>query len=129
MVEPTVPMPLSLIEEAADLIESDRGAKILTVHRFRALLSQPTQTEKPHAPSCDGWMQDEGECTCGTAAPPSIADMVPGTTFSFLRVDGVRVRGFVIDGHITIDVEGSAWRHDEIDPSTIRDVTVPTVTP
>ncbi len=116
-----------------------------------ALLSQPTPTAEPDAcPRCGGTGEVEddshrhtglptvGRCgLCGgsgrvTAEPPRIEDMAPGTTFvgtlSPTRgsVAEPRTRRlFVTVGPDLYDERGLHWYEEDVDPSTIRDVTPP----
>jgi hypothetical protein len=79
------------------------------------------------------WPHRRGFDRATPAAPPSIADMAPGTTFSCrlagslneyrleVPADGDR---FVVHGW------GQTWVHrEDVDPSTIRDVTPPPASP
>lgn len=144
MTEPSVQIQVSLIERIGRMAsdtsafsaqEWDDLSAVLA-----AILSQPTAErwqDRPHEARED--VDDYSMCLCGSpvdvplhvAAPPSIADMVPGTTFT------AQVRGFTnpVDWEVLPYVGGgvfarspSSWRwcsqHD-IDPSTIRDVTPP----
>ncbi|PYY63635.1 hypothetical protein DEJ30_12030 [Curtobacterium sp. MCPF17_003] len=100
------------------------------IDRLRALLSQPTPTAETVA--CPHWEPGQitmrNGCTAcrADAAPPSIAAMVPGTTFTAAATSdiwrwAVRTDGQVVSG-LGIGPKSS------IDPSTIRDVTPPAVT-
>ncbi|WIE65937.1 hypothetical protein DEI99_005205 [Curtobacterium sp. MCLR17_036] len=101
----------------------------LTVAQGIAALSQPTPTAKPTGPH-PGELDSEFIERHRSAAPPSIADMVPGTTFRMRRNnDSVwhlwcwTGRALMrIGAHVT--VQGAIGEMD-IDPSTIRDVTPP----
>ncbi|MBF4603739.1 hypothetical protein [Curtobacterium sp. VKM Ac-2884] len=96
--------------------------------RMLALLSQPTPTTEPFdldSPSCatpTPTAQDEE-----TVAPPSIADMVPGTTFTAAATDDVWRWAVREDGLIASAL--GVGPMSALDPSTIRDVTPPPATP
>jgi hypothetical protein len=112
-----------------------------------ALLSQPTPTAEHHdlcatripgmgIPGLEGVPQP---CNCHLflPEPPRIEDMAPGTRFVGRHVKpeecgGVDHSWFVIRSSrppLVISDEGQHWSGDSIDPSTIRDVTPPAVTP
>lgn len=138
----TVQVPVSLIERALTSMTTERYDNA-AARELEALLPQPTPTAE-HADDCSidvvtwvpGWegvpTALPGHCDCGRGAdakPPRIEDMAPGTTFTarlhlmdgltdrcvFMRVDGVDV----------VDDAGARWHPQDIDPSTIRDVTPP----
>ncbi|WP_284761533.1 hypothetical protein [Curtobacterium sp. MEB011] len=130
--EPTVQVPVSLIERLLGNRTTD------TWNELRALLSQPT----PSAVLTGGIgypvreaarREDEHARSVATADPPSIEDMVPGTTFTAGWPHTGRPTHWVVlnDGVRCIEhgrgYYGTAWSlHDApIDPSTIRDVTPP----
>jgi hypothetical protein len=155
--EPSVQVPVSLIEriEATTnalrhmpILEAGSGVpdvrfnlNVVTEHfnaifaavsDAKALLSQPT----PSAVLTGGigypvreaaQREDDRTRNVAIAAPPSIADMVPGTTFEYGERWTV--------GHNLPDQPPHAHRGlearylDQFDPSTIRDVTPPPVTP
>lgn len=60
------------------------------------------------------------------AESPRIADMAPGTTFTAAAMRGEERWTRQADG--VTDVYGNVWAIRELDPSTIRDVTLPAVT-
>lgn len=63
-------------------------------------------------------------------APPSVADMAPGTTFTAVEA-GERITFFVAKTFLGItayDQEAGEYFPESIDPSTIRDVTPPPAT-
>lgn len=112
--------------------------------RVRALLSQPTPTAEP-CKRCAGTgyitsppMPDVVDLpcpNCSDAEPPRIEDMAPGTTFTgttrqwptqrFERVSRGRVKAENGTLWSPLDYQG----RERIDPSMIRDVTPPRVTP
>lgn len=108
MTEPTVPVPVSVVEGAIAMLREgtpeQRSMMADGLGRVLALLSQQT------------------------AAPTSIIDMAPGTE---LTVDYYRVtrRVRVLEtGSVWlrgIDGESPSVRVDDLDSSTIRDVTPP----
>lgn len=106
MTEPTVQVPVSLIERIAAELEVD--SRIRSAGDLRALLSQPTPTDEPvSAEQAWGegfeagatWPQHTAsgvpvdpprnpyEQDSATPTPPSIADMAPGTTEDAIRAD------------------------------------------
>lgn len=145
VAEPTVPVPVSLIERLLGNRTTD------TWNELRALLSQPTPSAEP--PMCgaisaltnDPCVEDAGHNGRhmsirgfsweplarweAPATPPSIADMVPGTTFR-ARVGAAQGSNFLMviedPAHdLLVDSYGQDWTADDIDPPTIRDVTPP----
>lgn len=150
MAEPTVQVPVSLIERAVRVLD-DGSATVYewdaVQDELTALLSQPTPTTETS--SCvicsrsivrldlkDGtqpWRHAEGTnahpavgpLSNGQAAePPRIEDMAPGTTFTAEVPDRWLVQ-VESDGALFADtcVERKSLEH--IDPSTIRDVQEP----
>jgi hypothetical protein len=122
-----VPVPVSLIERM--LSAADAGLIPATIDRndLRALLSQPTPTAEMIA--CPHWepgritMRKGCTACAATSVPSSITDMVPGTTFR----DGKHQ--YTVEPVLLREVrrdDGQKFYADEIDPSTIRDVTPPT---
>lgn len=135
-----MPVPVSLIERIRAGLplwkyKVDPEADAL-MSALDALLSQPTPTAEP-----DEWCREEkcqyrhwrsgglgtthkrGAGCPAPADPPSIADMVPGTTFS---ANGIRRAYQYIGDDKMIEVDGNGvWWTSKIDPSTIRDVTPP----
>jgi hypothetical protein len=107
MAEPTVQVPVSLIERAVEgLLKAPGRDAILVCGELHTLLSQPTPS----------------------AEPPRIEDMAPGTTFT------VNLLGSGIDYRVTVPdfgvqyrlVDRDLWVHlRDRDPSTSRDVTPP----
>ncbi len=154
MAEPTVQVPVSLPtrdEVAAEVKRVTHAWSGPSMDEFvndpptrkhyaiadavLALLSQPAPTAEPRDP--DRWKKQAQEML--DAAPPSIADMVPGTTFT---AEGEGVPGtlhrFEVRDVTTplgdrylrcLTHEGRGARGSYVDPSTIRDVTPPVVTP
>lgn len=135
MAEPTVRVPVSLIEQEIRVgMQSVETPKQLA-RRIETLLSQPTPTAEDDfikrirntTPRTDQSAFDmETQRPLGPpAAPPSIADMVPGTTFRddlgvvYLRMSPRE------DDFVLTDSRGYFWFAYQIDPSTIRDVTPP----
>lgn len=143
--EPTVQMPVSLIERASDFIDMRLPGAPAVLADLRALLSQPTPTAEPAVEKAwnEGWQsgwanrhqaqpdQDgtvglsrpiENPYTARGAEPPRIEDLAPGTRFVIHRAEHWTVlphRVAVQDGHDT-------GRYlEEFDPSTIRDVQPP----
>lgn len=121
MTESTVQVPVSLIEQ----IDRDLGENAW------------------HPDDCPGSHPAHCLCAVGdarralrallsppipTAAPPSIADMVPGTTFRFEGETWA-----VADGGDAVRVSAAGWRTyrtlNGFDPSTICDVTPPASAP
>lgn len=151
MTEKYVQVPVSLIEqlrrEYADVLPA--GVSWSTVESINALLST-TPTAEPdrvfRCEDCGDEFEDDhyGDAQAHEdqyghnvpswttpAAPPSIADMVPGTTFTEAsngwprtawtvgqRHDGMKYIKRQSDGWTVLDL-------DSIDPSTIRDVQPP----
>lgn len=124
---------------------------------LRALLSQPTPTAefrfsaetgeelRPYqaatgdvrariaAAVMPGWTPEAVDAAYGaymsddTTAPPSIADMVPGTTFTRTNSTWKVYKRGAASGRMMVESpEGTIHYLDSIDPSTIRDVVVPT---
>jgi len=133
VAEPTVQVPVSLIERAGNaLLEVPPSSVNASIYsELHALLSQPTPTAEPnnwangHRWPCTRFYTSATErdaCTCN-AAPPSITDMVPGTTFTAKTPTGWR-RCLRATGFGVYVAEGQ-WDYSRIDPSTIRDVTPP----
>jgi hypothetical protein len=147
VAEPTVPVPVSLIEDV-DAVLSDaqhhddcthsrnlaRCTCAIGVARrsLRALLSQSTPTGEPDWPkqtTQPGVTEEEvmRRIDRSVGKSPSIADMVPGTTFvtegqRFMRIQTASGLGWAP----TLVSEGGMFAGaDDIDPSTIRDVTPP----
>ncbi|PYY59975.1 hypothetical protein DEJ17_06295 [Curtobacterium sp. MCSS17_011] len=106
-----------------------------------ALFSQPTPTAEPgltarlaelhrpvngHRPHCLSNQPGDGACNCDMVAPPSVADMVPGTTFTaeLTRYPGRPLR-FTRDHGPYVIVEDFNYVYAEVDQSTIRDVQPP----
>lgn len=113
MAEPTVQVPVSLIERAlkvADILYPD-GLPVR--EELRALLSHPTPS----------------------AEPVSIADMAPGTTFvaryraGAFHGDAARWRKVDATLVALASSAGTPVYATQLDPSTIRDVTPPPKTP
>lgn len=135
----TVQVPVSLIESAADALTlvGDMAAS----NELLALLSQPTPTAEQectcfpvperlhttHYGATDPATTLEPNPDCPlhfpTAEPPRIEDMAPGTTFTAVSLRGPERWTRQIDG--VTDRHGNVWSIDELDPSTIRDVTPP----
>lgn len=116
---PAIDAVLALFQQPTPSAEHDRHCASRTIM---------LPVDPPRAAACD----------CGAAAEPvSIADMVPGTTFTARHVDpdecgGIDHRWFVIRPGarpLVISDEGQHWSGDSVDPSTIRDVTPPPATP
>ncbi|WP_336698205.1 hypothetical protein [Curtobacterium sp. USHLN213] len=153
MAEPTVSMRERIAKALAEQedrcsperwdLEGDlyRSEYLATAdYLLRTVLSQPTPTAELIA--CPHW--EPGQITmrkgctacAANAAPPSIADMVPGATFTARHVDpeecgGIERRWFIaqhFDMMLAISDEGQRWSPASIDPSTIRDVTPPPTT-
>jgi hypothetical protein len=116
-----VPVPVSLIERLLGNRTTD------TLNELRALLSQPTPSAE-HEVGCHACLnRDDAQCNCrAPAAPPSIADMAPGTTFVGETSETRYLSRWTVlaSGRI---MSGMGIPHDpsEIDPSTIRDVALP----
>ncbi len=149
MAEPTVQVPVSLVERAADLL--DKHYLGITGARLRALLSQSAPTAEPERTytatdvqeaferGCVRGEQDANERNCSRrqyekmqaslppVAPPSIADMASGTTFTAeLTEYPLRPLRFTREVGWYVSVGSVDYAHTEVDPSTIRDVTPPT---
>lgn len=143
--EPTVQVPVSLINRLLGNRTTDDLAEL------RALLVQPTPSatlipvsliqNAPHDDWCGARKFPRRECDCWKqwvasllakplppTAPPSIADMAPGTELT-ADYHPVTRRVRVIDtGSVWlrgIDDESPSVRVDDLDPSTIRNVTPP----
>lgn len=143
MAEPTVQVPVSLIDEADVVMrEGTRHERYLMAARLHALLSQPTPTAEEvriECPRCKGYgvdpsVQQAGDkvidCTrCGgdgeVAESPRIGDMAPGTTFMAATVQGYSSRWTVAVIGV-LDATGMRYSIGYINPSTIHDVTPPT---
>jgi hypothetical protein len=101
-----------------------------------ALFPQPTPSSEPDADKAEtyrqGWVAGHAAPQVtgvkGDAAPPSIADMAPGTTFRGEMV-GHWVVLSTVDGHLNVRHSVEDIAYVDIDPSTIRDVTPPPATP
>lgn len=151
MAEPTVQVPVSLIERAKDaLLElppSSRNADLYG--ELDAMRAQSTQAAEPE-PTCacghimdDHDLSESGECQVAVpwcscmkardaAEPPRIEDMVPGTTFT---AEGIGVPGTDHPFEVRVATDGTpvlychlhhtGARPWYVDPSTIRDVTPP----
>lgn len=126
-VEPTVQVPVSLIEDARDAIDTQDWEHANTRAALDALLSQstPTADEPGLTPSeLRAWRAlDQQKADAG---PPRIEDMAPGTTF---RADTIATRygsrwTVLPSGRVESGM-GIGHEASEIDPSTIRDVTPP----
>lgn len=129
MSEKYMQVPVSLIERlyaGEDVVDELHD---LVPHRD----SQPTPTaeascECEHTSFDHGHSEGDGclHCPCKefTPAPPSIADMVPGTTFMARHVRGFWDQFSVECGSLRRQGRGTCGA-DEIDPSTVRDVTPP----
>jgi len=135
MTEPTVPVPVLVAEAAARHLDREGYHGTATLLRD-ALLSQPNPTAEP----CSECQYVEGHRDdCGRlddylahrddAAPPSIADMVPGTRLVGRTRDGVLALEdrvwMVCDHALVASVTGNVLQVSRIDPSTIRDVQAP----
>lgn len=99
-----------------------------------AALSQPNPTAEPVQHPCERDGHDDycGACAmCGRAAPPSIADMAPGTTFTGEAGIGWLPSEWTVgerhDGtkYVTRTSDGWVLEPRDIVPSTIRDVQIP----
>lgn len=143
VAEPTVQVPVSLIEQMREALVGGPAwaSSVVRVANARraldALLSHLTPTAEPcpvaveHAPH--EWDVNEGEVGFGSrcpgvAAPPSSADMVPGTTFvaQFRAPDNDGDRRFTVMGSFWVRGADERWHVAAgIDPSTIRDVQPP----
>lgn len=145
VAERMVQVPVSLIRRVLLMLHGPYAG--LTAEELRALLSQPTPTSEPFRPAPDEWFtfgshvgfdgplvfSDETDEVGDPlwerhpeqlATPPSIADMVPGTTFT----EDVRwtVTGTLSTGVVVAHSDSGEMRFaDRFDPSTIRDVTLP----
>ncbi|WP_176491732.1 hypothetical protein [Curtobacterium sp. 'Ferrero'] len=113
-------------DNAVDLIQK---AAQQAADAVLALLSQPTSTAE-HDEDCFAgeWNEAAGVtcvCTCGVE-PPRPEDMAPGTTFDSAG-DTFTVMDSFGDRWLQKD-DGDAWDIEDIDPSTIRDVTPPPTT-
>lgn len=142
MTEKTVPVPVSLIEDAAGSLEASPHQVAQPIAgRLRALLSQPTLNAEPmctcghearthDAMSAGSFACHVLECRCRTftATPPSIEDMAPGTTFvaQFRAPDNDGDRRFTVMGSFWVRGTDERWHVAAgVDPSTIRDVVPP----
>lgn len=135
----TVQVPVSLIEGHAAFL--DRAGYTATANQMRALLSQPTPTAVltggiGYPVHEAARREDEHARNLAPATPPSIADMVPGTTFVANPYSSDIPSRFRVaeedDLHPQVRYKlresqtGGGWHAWSIDPSTIRDVTPPT---
>lgn len=125
MPEPTVPVPVSLIERTA--AEYERDGWPLAAEKWRALLSQPTPTAEPKytkASAAPKRLRVRGDgFVTSPADPPSITNMAPGTRF---RTDDDTWTVMDSFGDRWLQKgDGDAWDIEDLDPSTIRDVTPP----
>jgi hypothetical protein len=154
VAEPTVQVPVSLIERVAAELEVD--SRIRSASDLRAYLVQPREQADRHIRQQQHLSQPTPTvepCTCPPpathlgegpdqdcpkhgdrfhAAPPSIADMVPGTTFtaSYGKDLSGTTRWMRCTGPSRcVNVGGVRFDAYAIDPSTIRDVTPPSATP
>lgn len=143
MSEPNVQVPVSLIERAVLNLVNTPWPNDELIEALKAL-PQPTAGEDPkpslcarldphetHATSFRVWAKDgyydvPGRCPGVSATPPSIADMVPGTTFDC--PERWTVGPPTLQGRQWAFRSGEGRYLDEFDPSTIRDVTPPAVT-
>lgn len=125
MAEPTVPVPVSLIERAAVLLEDYQPG--VTSARLRALLSQPTPTAEPVQYNGHNGLAVFADAArrlnedAPTAEPPRIEDMAPGT----IPCADPNVNRWYCQRR----ADGTCPLPKCIDPSTIRDVRPPAVTP
>jgi hypothetical protein len=152
IAEPTAQVPVSLIERAKNaLLEvppSSRNADIYG--ELHTLLSQPSPSALPHfcTPGCTNENCPVKPLTDAEAAelravlsdrglampvgPPSIADMVPGTTFTAQQWGGAThfpLKAISAERFEVQDDAGGWLSVEDVDPSTIRDVTPPPATP
>lgn len=129
MAERMIQVPVSLIQKTilALRVNTPQSTRRARGEALAALLSQPTPTAEPMSADefsarwrgADAVLRGMSE----PAAPPSIAEMVPGTTFEweghrFMRLSATAQYPLVDDGGFLFDV-------DSIDPSTIRNITPP----
>ena len=140
MVERMVQVSAELVEHVRWVFNTmNLGPNV--VDALTAVLSQPNPSAEPcmggagcTAPvHLHGCFADRGDCNSPDEhTPPRIEDMAPGTelTADYFRTTrrvrvidpgGVWLRG--------IDDESLSVRVDDLDPSTIRDVTPPSETP
>ncbi len=133
MTEPTVQVPVSLIERAMKgLLNAPGRDAILTCGELHTLLSQPSTAPTAEPSGTDVLATDEEMAEFGEAEraripePPQIEYMAPGTTFWGKFTPGGELRQFTrIEGDYPVLIRGVEYRADDIDPSTIRDVTPP----
>jgi hypothetical protein len=106
VAEPTVQVPVSLIERIVGTNSRRTLDKSYAIRELRALLSQPTPTP--------------------TAEPPRIEDLAPGSTFRADTTHGTQGELFfaAADGWF-YNIMGIITNPRDIDPSTIRNVTPP----
>jgi hypothetical protein len=156
VAEPIVPAPVSLIERCIRAIRVGYGDVIHPdlLAELRALLSQPTPTEVEvegsffavadlpatlarHMRALDEanrrekqhWIEHH-EPSTPAAAPPSTADMPIGTTFTRTGDQWTVTKAGAFSGRAMVKSPEATIRYlDEIDPSTIRDVTPPKEAP
>lgn len=125
MTEPTVQVPVSLIEDALNTSPSAVERRVNAVRALRALLSQqiPTADEWAAWERCEGPRPDglDDDAPLPSPQPPRIEDMAPGTTFRLAGGNGMWMR--TRDG--AVHTSGVSTFGVGIDPSTIRDVIPP----
>lgn len=130
MAEPSVQVPVSLIERAiedavqkwwdGDQAPEDQGATYLAKAvktAVLALLSQPTPSAEPYTP-------EDGPAPWGYLPTDRIEDMAPGTTFTALVELDFTATTF-LGQWVASDPDGHHWVAGDFNPSTIRDVTPP----
>lgn len=127
MAERMMPVPVSLIEQAANLLAYGGTRDLDLAGSFRALLSQPTPTAEPMSTEQIGQ-----EYLRLITTPPRIEDMAPGTRFV---AEGLGVPGVdhPFEVRMTDSSEQVLYCHLHhtgaqpwyVDPSTIRNVTPP----
>lgn len=147
MADRMIPVPESLIERTVQALAFEG----IDVPELSALLSQPTPTVEPIAVQklervrelarkarhgSERWADplpvpqyvlDLEAILDGdpTVTPPSIADMVPGTTFrGSFRGSGMTWPMEVRSGGV-VRCSGSDWPADLVDPFTIREIRGP----
>jgi hypothetical protein len=119
-----------------ELIYAGHEGTAARVHAVLALFPQPTPSAEPRTAcaTCDGTRYVTGPtgggvpCPTCNAEPVSIADMAPGTRFVGDVRHGTQTFMVTIDSVIAAE-SGLNYFPEDIDPSTIRDVTPPPATP
>lgn len=131
MSEKYAHVPVSLIQRAHDAIDAPNTWTADIRAELAAYLSQPTPTAQPKTRQQRAQeVIDRNERNRLRSAPPSIADMVPGATFvqAVAWTVAVSGRGEKYAYRPCGRFGSQVITDNDIDPSTIRDVTPPEVT-